>query len=83
MMATQQWGYFDGTKLHPTAKDSDAPTDDERELLEHWDHKDLIAHYLFFQHLPDSTMIYLSTLSNAKQCWARVNTRYTAKSVYT
>ena len=70
MMATQQWGYFDGTKPCPTTKDSDAPTDDERELLEHcqWDHEDLIARYLFFQCLPNSTMIYLSTLSNAKQC---------------
>ena len=43
MMATQRWGYFDGTKPRPTAKDPDAPTDDERELLEHWDHEDLIA----------------------------------------
>ena len=41
-----------------------------------------VARYLFFQRLPDSTMIYLSTLSNAKQCWARVNAEYTAKSVY-
>jgi gag-polypeptide of LTR copia-type len=82
MMATRRWGYFDGTKPRPTAKDPDAPTDDEREMLEHWDHEDLIARYLFFQRLPDSTMIYLSTLSNAKQCWARVNAEYTAKSVY-
>ena len=82
MQATNRWDYFDGSKPRPVAKDTSAPTDEEKESAKCWEHDDLIARYLLSQCLPDSTVLRLNQYTMAQTCWAHVSDEYTAKSVY-
>jgi len=53
MQATCYWPYFKEKVPTLSVKDPSKVTDDERKAVEKWEHKDLAAHYLLLQHLPD------------------------------
>ncbi len=82
MQVIGQWGYFDGTKACPMPKHANAPTDMERNAIESWAHKDIVACYLLSQCLPNMTALHLFNFPTAKSHWDWLVEKHTAKSVY-
>ena len=67
MKVTCQWGYFTSLKPCPRIQDLAAPTDDELNAIEQWEHDDSVACYLLSQRLPDTTVMHLSSCPTAKE----------------
>ena len=82
MQATRRWPYFRGTVSCPTMKDPSKVTEAEKKATEEWEHRDLAAHYLLSQHLPDSIAVRLQSLTTAKSRWERLTSEFTAQSMY-
>ena len=82
MQVTQWWGYFAGLKPCPKVQDVDTPTDDELSTIKQWEHDDSIASYLLSQHLPNITVMCLSSCATAKESWDIVTKEFQAKSTF-
>jgi hypothetical protein len=55
--------------MHPSAAVLATPPADETNVIEQWDHEDLIAQYLLSQHLPDTTAMCLSAYLTVASHW--------------
>ena len=82
MKVTQWWGYFTGLKPCPKIQDPAAPTDNELNAIEQWEHNDSVACYLLSQCLPNTTIMCLSSCPTAKEQWDAMTQEFQAKSAY-
>ena len=66
MKVTQQWGYFTSLKPCPKIQDLAAPTDDELNGIEQWEHDNSVTCSLLSQCLPNTTIMCLSSCCHAR-----------------
>src|SRR5712692_2427395 len=82
MRVTRRWGYFTGARAHRKPKVADKPTEGESEAGEKCEHEDAVASYLLSQHLPDITVMRLTSCLTAHDQCDMVTKEYQAKNAY-
>ena len=82
MIATQRWGYLDGSVTRPVPVDPANPTPDEEEKGRKWDVVDQSAQFLLQQRLLDSTALTIDQHPTAALQWRELTQYFTKKSAY-
>ena len=78
MKATCLWGHLEGTKPCPRPKDTGKPTDTEIDVVEKWEHEDMVAGYLLSLCLPNSMVLHFSKCCKAHKQWEMVSKEHLA-----
>jgi hypothetical protein len=82
MIATQRWGYLDGSIARPVPADPQNPTADEKEAMHKWDTVDGTAQFLLQQRLLDTTALTIDQHPTAALQWTELSQYFTKKSAY-
>jgi hypothetical protein len=82
MIATQHWGYLDGSITHPVPADPQNPSSDEKEAMHKWDAVDGTAQFLLQQWLLDTMALTIDQHPTAALQWTELSQYFTKKSAY-